>query len=83
VEAFHEYLQHLSEKKAKRSILSRIHIDDPPTPEDIQESMRQIQLQHAQKPSVKIMKKVLGPMVTVLKDYYGIIDTLGMSLLPS
>lgn len=82
MDAFHDYFRNLPEqKKNKRSILSRVDIRDPPTPESVQESVRQIELKHAQKPSIKIMKKVLGPVVTVLKDYYGVIDTLGLPLM--
>lgn len=60
-------------------MLARIHLSNPPTPEDIQESLCQIELKHAQKPSVRIMKRVLGPFVAVMKDYYGVFDTLSQA----
>ena len=60
-------------------MLARIDLDNPPTPEDIQESLHQTEARHAQKPSVKIMKRVLGPVVLVLKDYYGVVDTLSQA----
>lgn len=60
-------------------MLARIHLSNPPTPEDIQESLRQIEAKHAQKPSVRIMKRVLGPLVVVMKDYYGVFDTLSQA----
>ena len=60
-------------------MLARIDLNNPPTPEDIQESLRQIETRHAQKPSVKILKRVLGPLVAVLKDYYGVFDTLSQA----
>ncbi|KAF6217408.1 hypothetical protein HO133_006924 [Letharia lupina] len=77
--AFYEYIRNLPEKKSKRSILARLDLNNPPTPEDIQESLRQIETRHAQKPSIKIMKRVLGPVVAVLKDYYGVVDTLSQA----
>ena len=60
-------------------MLARIDLNNPPTPEDIEDLLRQIQSKHAQKPSVKIMKRVLGPVVAVLKDYYGVFDTLSQA----
>lgn len=60
-------------------MLARIDLDNPPTPEDIQESLHQTEARHAQKPLVKIMKRVLGPVVLVLKDYYGVVDTLSQA----
>ena len=77
--AFYEYIRNLPEKKSKRSMLARIDLLNPPTPEDIQESLRQIEIRHAQKPSVKMLKRVLGPVVAVLKDYYGVFDTLSQA----
>ena len=81
VNAFHGYFYNLPEKKKnKRSILSRIDINNPPTPESIQDSMEKIETKNANKPSMKIIKKVLSPVMRVLKDYYGVIDTLGSIL---
>ena len=60
-------------------MLARIDLNNPPTPEDIQELLRQTESRHAQKQSVKIMKRVLGPFVSVLKDYYGVLDTLSQA----
>lgn len=78
-DAFYEYIRSLPEKKSKRSMLARIDLNNPPTPEDIQVSLRQIEAKHAQKPSVKIIKRVLGPVVSILKDYYGVFDTLSQA----
>ena len=78
-DAFYRYIQNLPEKKSKRSMLARIDLNNPPTPEDIQEQLRQIEHRHAQKPSIKIIKRVLGPIVSVLKDYYGVFDTLSQA----
>lgn len=78
-DAFYQYIRNLPEKKSKRSMLARIDLNSPPTPDDIQESLRQIETKYAQKPSVKIMKRVLGPIVSVLKDYYGVFDTLSQA----
>lgn len=76
VRAFYDYLQHLPAKKNQRSMLSRIDIDDPPTPERIQEAMCQMESKHGQKTSIKLMRKLLEPAVAVMKDYYGVFDTL-------
>ena len=78
-DAFYQYIRNLPEKKNKRSMLARIDLDNPPTPDDIQETLHQIESRHAQKPSVKIIKRVLGPIVSVLKDYYGVLDTLSQA----
>lgn len=78
VDAFNDYFYSLPEKKKnKRSILSRIDVNNPPTLESIQGSMEAIETKNANKPSMKIMKKVMSPVIRVLKDYYGVIDTLG------
>ena len=66
----------MPEKKNQNSILSRIDINDPPTPEQVQEVICQIESKHDQKKSVKIMKRVMGPFVDVMKEYYGVFDTL-------
>ena len=60
-------------------MLARIDLNAPPTPEDIEESLRQIESKHAKKPSVRIIKRVLGPIVSVLKDYSGVFDTLSQA----
>ena len=60
-------------------MLARMDLNNPPTPEDIQESLHQIETRHAQKPSIKIMRRVLGPVIAVLKDYYGVLDTLSQA----
>ena len=60
-------------------MLARIDLNNPPTPEDIQVSLHQIEAKHARRPSVKIMKRVLGPFVAVMKDYYGVFDTLSQA----
>lgn len=82
LDAFNDYFYNLPEKKRnKRSILSRIDINNPPTPESIQGSMEAIEMKNANKPSMKMMKKVLSPVIRVLKDYYGVVDTLGSLLI--
>ena len=78
-DAFYDYIRNLPEKKSKRSMLARIDLNAPPTPEDIEESLRQIESKHVQKPSVRIFKRVLSPIVSVLKDYYGVFDTLSQA----
>ena len=60
-------------------MLARIDLNSPPTQEEIQESLRQIETKHAQMPSVKMIRRVLGPAVAVLKDYYGVFDALSQA----
>ena len=60
-------------------MLARIDLNNPPTPEGIQESLREMESRHAQRPSVKIIRRILGPIVSVLKDYYGVFDTLSQA----
>ncbi len=76
IRAFYDYLQHIPAKKAQKSMLDRIDPNDCPTPEKIQESIQLTEIKHGQKTSVKMMKRILGPVVAVLKDYYGVLDTL-------
>ena len=78
-DAFYDYIRNLPEKKSKRLMLARIDLNAPPNPEDIEDSLRQIEAKHAQKSSVRIIKRVLGPIVSVLKDYYGVFDTLSQA----
>lgn len=81
VDAFKDYLYNLPEKKRnKNSILSHINVNSPPTPESIQKSIEDAETKNSNKSSSKIMKKVLSPVIRVLKDYYGVIDTLGSPL---
>ena len=79
VRAFYDYLHSLPKKKSKASILSRIDINDPPNAEKIQEAMLQVEAKHSQKASLRMMKRVMGPFVAVMKDYYGILDTLSQA----
>ena len=76
MDAFQKYIRDLPEKKNQKSVLSRLDLNDPPTPESIQASMGRMEAKHAQKPSVRIMKRVLAPVITAMKDYYGVLDTL-------
>ena len=77
VRAFYDYLQNLPEKGNKKSILPRIiDKDDPPTPEKVQEVILQMEVKHGKKGSIKMMKRVMTPFVHVIKDYYGVLDTL-------
>ena len=76
IRAFYHYLENLPEKKNQKAILSRIDINDPPTPEKLQEAMREVENKHGQRNSVRLMTKVVGPLIAVLSDYSGVLDTL-------
>lgn len=44
-------------------------------PEAIDEAIRMAEARHAQKTSFRVTKRVLGPVVHVLKDYYTVIES--------
>ena len=46
------------------------------TPDHIAEAINKIETENSRKPGVRAIRKVLGPVVTILQDYSGIIDTL-------
>ncbi|KAJ7054052.1 hypothetical protein C8F01DRAFT_1325563 [Mycena amicta] len=79
--AFHEYVSSLPEKKKTRKrkfIVDCTATRDgrPTTPETINEALRQAEIQNADKPGRKMIKKVMGPIVNALRDYDGIINSL-------
>jgi hypothetical protein len=45
------------------------------SPEDILEGITSVEAKKAQKFGNRTTKKILGPVINVLKDYYGVIDT--------
>lgn len=44
-------------------------------PEAIDEAIRLAEAKHAQKTTFRVTKRVLGPVVNVLKDYYTVIES--------
>jgi hypothetical protein len=48
---------------------------DSASPESIMEGIAIIESKSSQKLGARTTKKILGPVVSILKDYYGVIDT--------
>ena len=75
--AVREYVESLSPKKKKHSfIVSILSSDDDVTAETVHESLLQVERKSQDRWSSRVLKKILNPVVTVLIDYYGIVDTL-------
>lgn len=51
------------------------------TPETLLEGITKIETKNAQKFGARTTKKILEPVVEVLRDYYGVIDTFCKALL--
>jgi hypothetical protein len=52
--------------------------NNPNTPEALFDCVKELEKQHSKKTSVKMMRKVLKPVVTELQSFYNIIDTMGV-----
>ncbi len=77
-DAFMQYIHTLPEKTKKREfITSCLHTNNPNTPEALFECIKEIETIHSQKTSVKLIRNILKPIVSELKSFYNIIDTLG------
>ncbi|CZR51156.1 uncharacterized protein PAC_01031 [Phialocephala subalpina] len=46
------------------------------TAESVEEAVRMIEVKNSQKTSTRMIKKIIGPVVKILKDYEGIIEIL-------
>jgi hypothetical protein len=52
-----------------------LEVDGSITPESILQAITDIEAKNSQKLTSKTTRRVIGPVVNVLKDYYGVIDT--------
>jgi hypothetical protein len=73
--AVKEYVESLSLKKKKHSFIVST-LSSNATAETVNESLLQHERKNQDRWSSRAVKKILKPVVTVLKDYYGIVDTL-------
>lgn len=73
-----QYIHALPEKTKKREFIALCFgTNNPNTPEALFECVQEIETKHSQKTSVKLIRKILKPIVSELKSFYNIIDTLG------
>ncbi|KAI9713539.1 MAG: hypothetical protein M1820_000921 [Bogoriella megaspora] len=76
-DAVTKWISNLSPKKKKHGFVAFIiSLDNHATAETVQEAVMQLERSSEDKASSKIMIKVLQPIITVLKDYYGVVDVL-------
>jgi len=78
--ALEEYIKGLPEKKRKRKLIidcQRRSTNGPITPDAIHDSIKKAEEKSSKRTSKRIIRNALGPVVHALKDYDGIIGTLG------
>lgn len=71
-----KYVASLSPKKKKHSFVVSILSNDDATAETVNELLLLLERKNQDRRSSRAIKKILNPVVTVLNDYYGIVDTL-------
>lgn len=77
--ALDEYLQSLpSHKKKSKFLLACYNSESPVTPESLNDVIAHAEERASRRTSRRIIKKVLSPVVAALKEYFGVIDNLGM-----
>ncbi|KAJ7893827.1 hypothetical protein B0H14DRAFT_3125690, partial [Mycena olivaceomarginata] len=75
--ALHEYMKTLSARTQKQSfILSCSLAGTPITPEAIHASIQGIEQRHSERPGLKVLRRILGPVIEVLKGHDSILGTL-------
>jgi hypothetical protein len=73
-----QYIHSLPEKAKKREFIATcLGTNNPNTPEALFECVKEIETRHSQKTGVKLIRKILKPVVSELKSFYNIIDTIG------
>ena len=73
--AVHRYIEGLSPKKRKHSFIVALNPSSKCSFEVINEAMLQVEKKTNDKTLSK-MRRVLRPVIHVLKDYYGVVDVL-------
>ncbi|KAJ7492169.1 hypothetical protein FB451DRAFT_519336 [Mycena latifolia] len=73
--AFDIYIQGLPKKQRKRTFIDTAYHADA-TPESIHESVKQAEQKYSDQIGTRMVKRIVGPVVDVLKDYVEIISTL-------
>lgn len=76
--ALDQYLQTLpSHKRKSKFLLSCYNAESPVTPESLNEIIAEAEERASQRSSRKILRKVVAPVITALKDYFMVVDSLG------
>lgn len=77
--ALDEYLLNLpSHKKKSKFLLACYNSQSPVTPEALNDAIITAEERASKTTSRKIIKKILQPVVAALKDYFCVVDSLGM-----
>ena len=77
--ALDEYVQRKSKRSKTPAFLSGLQVPGSlQTKDDVQKAMVELEKTSTDKTSAKVVRKVLKPVIRVLADYTGIVDTLGM-----
>lgn len=80
-EAVKEFLQALPKKSKKTSFVVSC-MGAAATPEHVHQSIVKVEEAAADKPATRIIRRTLEPIIGVLEDYSGIIDSLCQYILP-
>ncbi|KAJ3892676.1 hypothetical protein GG344DRAFT_44866 [Lentinula edodes] len=82
--ALDQYLHTLpSHKRKSKFLLSCYNAESPVTPESLNETIAEAEERASQRSSRKILRKVVAPVITALKDYFMVVDTLVSSSMPA
>lgn len=74
--ALEKYVNGLSEKERKKNFIAVCYDpSNPVTPESVSDAIRKVEADHSQKSST--ISKVIKKVVSALKDYDGLINSLG------
>ncbi|KAL8686929.1 MAG: hypothetical protein Q9218_006759, partial [Villophora microphyllina] len=78
--AIEDYLQNLPKKSNKRKLLvTCITSGQLPSPQDVEETISQLEKASSGKPATRRVRKCLTPVISALNDYAGILDTLAQA----
>ena len=75
-EAIDEFLDPLPKNRRPKFIQKCLNTGEFVTPEDVLQSVEQVERESSNKTSTRIIRKVLEPVITVMVDYSGIVDIL-------
>lgn len=80
--ALNEYIQGLPEKARKRKFILECQRSEKGviTANDINQSIQKMEESKSQRSSKSVLRSVLSVVVRVMKDYEGVIQSLGVSL---
>ena len=75
-EAIDEFLGSFPKNRQPKFIRKCLNTGQSVTPEDVLQSVEQVERESSNKTSTRIIRKVLEPVITVMADYSGIVDIL-------